>query len=125
MKHEPPSEREIIDLIAPAFDRLPLPDSRRLAAIEQRLLDRPRRWALAWWWLAAMLAAGAASALWWTMDYDSGKDQAVPKVTAVTPSVVPAVTGQPAPSGRPGAAESAPAVEPTSKPGPVIYQQEH
>ncbi|MHB8623947.1 MAG: hypothetical protein ACYC9J_01690 [Sulfuricaulis sp.] len=124
MKHEPPTEREIADLIAPAFDRLSVPDSRRLAAIEQRLLARPRRRVLAWWWLAALLAAGAASALWWTMGYDSGKEQSVPKATLVTPSVVPAVTGQPAPSGRPGAAKSAPAAEPMSKPGHMIYQQE-
>ena len=74
MKHEAPTEREIADLFAPAYEKWAEPDARRLAAIEQRLLERPRRRAAsAWWWLFAALATGAASALWWAVDYDSGK----------------------------------------------------
>ena len=43
MKREAPTEREMADLFATAFERLAEPDARRLAAIEQRLLERPRR----------------------------------------------------------------------------------
>lgn len=115
MKREAPSDREIAELIAPAFERLPAPDSRRLVAIEERLLERPRRHTFAWWWLAAALATGAASALWWVVSYDSGKgrEELVP---AVTPSVAPSEQ-----SVRPSQPEGA---ESARKPGPVIYRRE-
>ena len=61
MKRETPSDHEIAGLIAPAFERLPEPDPRRLAAIEQSLLEQPRlprRTRFAWWWLAGALVAG-------------------------------------------------------------------
>ncbi len=127
MKREPPTEREIADLIASAYEGLAAPDPRRLAAIEQRLLAqvRPRRRAgIAWWWLAAALAAGAASALWWAVDYDSGEGQEAPVPALTSPSVAPSVADPPARSGRSEGTESAPAGEPVQKQGPVIYQRE-
>ena len=127
MKHEPPAEREIVDMIAKAFERLPAPDARRLAAIEQKLLEQPRlrgRSKFVWWWLVGALLAGAASALWWAVDYDSGKGREEP-VPAVTPSsVAPSVTDQSARPSRSEGAESKPAGEPVQKQGPVIYQRE-
>jgi len=124
MKREPPTEREIADLIASAFEGLPAPDARRLAAIEERLLMRPRRRAgFAWWWLVGALVAGAASALWWTVDYDSndGRVEPVPGFTA--PPATPPVD-QPARTDRPESRDSAPAGNPAQKQGPVIYQRE-
>ena len=124
MKHERPAEREIADLIAPAFDRLTAPDSRRLAAIEQRLPARPRRCAIVWWWLVAALAAGAASAFWWAVDYDSGKGQKEPGPAVISQSVAPSVANQPARPRRPEGVESTPAGEPAQKQGPVIFRRE-
>ena len=127
MKRQVPTEREMTDMIALAFERLPAPDARRLGAIEQRLLEqaRPRRHAsLAWWWLVGALVAGAASALWWAVDYDSGKgqEQAVPVVTS--PSVAPSVADQPVRPSHSETTESKPDGGPTQKQGPVIYQRE-
>lgn len=127
MKREPPTEREVADLIALAFERLPAPDARRLAAIEQQLLEQPRlrrRTKIAWWWLAAALVAGAASALWWAVDYDSGEGQEESVPTVVSPSVAPSVADQPGRPGRSEGAESKPTGEPAQKKGPVIYQRE-
>lgn len=124
MKREAPSDREIAELIAPAFERLPAPDTRRLAAIERQLLEQPRlrrRTKIAWWWIFAALATGAASALWWAVDYDSGQGQGEP-VPAVT---LPSAADPPARPGRSEGAESKPAGEPERKQGPVIYQREH
>ncbi len=120
MKREAPSDREIAEMIAPAFDRLPAPDPRRLAAIERHLLAEKKssgRSEIAWWWLAGALLAGAASALWWAVDYDSGKgpEEPIPGITA--PTVVPPPAEQRARPDRP-------AGEPTQKQGPVIYQRE-
>ena len=126
MKREALSDREIAEIIAPAFDRLPEPDSQRLAAIEQRLLEQPRlrgRTKFAWWWLAGVLAAGAASALWWAVDYDSGQVQKPAPVT-MPPRSVPSAANEKA---RPRPAEDAgPATdrEPVQKQGRVIYQRE-
>jgi hypothetical protein len=120
MKREAPTEREIAEMIAPAFERLPAPDSRRLAAIEERLMEQPRlrgRTKIAWWWLAAALAAGAASALWWAVDYDSGQGPDEPEPAIAVPPLAPQVQ-QPAPPDRPADAKSAP------KQGPMIYQRE-
>lgn len=125
MKRETPAEREIVDLIAKTYEGWTKPDPRRLAAIEQRLLERPRRGAgIARWWLAAALVAGAASALWWAVDYDSdeGQKELVPAVAA--PTVAPSTAD---PSTRPSRsedAESIPAAEPAQKKGPVIYRKE-
>jgi hypothetical protein len=127
MKRQVPTEREITDMIAPAFDRLPAPDTRRLAAIEQRLLEqtRPRRRAsLAWWWLVGALVAGAASALWWAVDYDSAGEQKRPVPGGISPSVAPSTADLPARPDRSEAAESKPAGELVRKNGPVIYQRE-
>jgi hypothetical protein len=127
MNHEPPAEREIADMIASAFERLPTPDARRLAAIEQRLLEQPRlrgRAKFAWWWLAAALVAGAASAWWWAVDYDSGKEQEAPPPAVTSPSVAPSVADQPARPSQSERAESKPASEPVQKKGPVIYRKE-
>jgi hypothetical protein len=127
MKHEPPAEREIADMIAKAFERLPAPDARRLAAIEQQLLEQPRlrgRTKFAWWWLVGALVAGVASALWWAVNYDSGKEQEALPPSVTSPSMAPTGADQPArPSGSEGAT-SAPAGEPVQKQGPVIYQRE-
>jgi hypothetical protein len=126
MKREPPTEREIADLIASVFEGLPAPDPRRLAAIEQRLLAETGsrgRSRFAWWWLFAALATGAASALWWAVDYDSndGRIEPVPGFTA--PPATPLVD-QPARTDRPESRESTPASKPVQKQGPVIYQRE-
>lgn len=126
MKREPPSDREIAELIAPAFERLAAPDARRLAAIEQRLPlteTHPRgRSKIAWWWLAAALAAGAASALWWGVNYDSSKKQgesALPEVTL--PSTTPA---QPLRPDESETTETAPAGTPADKHNPLIFRRE-
>mgnify|MGYP001558977540 CR=1 FL=1 len=127
MKREAPTEREIADLIASAYEGWAAPDARRLAAIEQRLLAqvRPRRRAgIAWWWLFAALATGAASALWWAVDYDSGKEQETPVPSVTSPSVAPSALDQPASPSRSEGAESKSAGEPAQKQGPVIYQRE-
>jgi hypothetical protein len=127
MKRQVPTEREMTDMIASAYEGLATPDARRLAAIEQKLLERPRlrgRSKFVWWWLVGALLAGAASALWWAVDYDSGKEQEAPLPLVTSPSVAPTVADQPArPSGSEGAT-SAPAGEPVQKQGPVIYQRE-
>jgi hypothetical protein len=117
MKRATPTDREIEELIAPAFDRLPAPDAGRLAVIEQRLLERTRsrgRSKFVWWWLAGALVAGTASALWWAVDYDSDQRQGAPAPAITSP--VPAQ--QPARPDKPVGAESAP------KQGPKIYQRE-
>ncbi|MCR4303397.1 MAG: hypothetical protein NUV63_04095 [Gallionella sp.] len=127
MKREVPAEREIADLIASAFDRLPAPDARRLAAIEQRLLEQPRlrgRTKFAWWWLAAALVAGAASALWWAVDYDSGKGREAPVPAVTSPSVAPSTADQPTRPNRSEGAESKLEGELAQKKGPVIYRKE-
>lgn len=120
MKRETPSDHEIAGLIAPAFERLPEPDPRRLAAIEQSLLEQPRlprRTRFAWWWLAGALVAGAASALWWAVDYDSeeGVEQPVPGIAA--PKAAPPVTP-------PARGDSKAPASPAQKPGPRIYRRE-
>lgn len=127
MKRQAPTEREMTDLIASAFDRGPSPDPRRLAAIEQQLLGQPRlraRPKSVWWWLAAALLAGAASALWWAVDYDSGKEREPPAPSVTPPSVAPSVPKQSTRSGRSEDAESTAAGEPAQKQGPVIYTRE-
>jgi hypothetical protein len=127
MKRQVPTERELTDMIAKSFERLPAPDPRRLAAIEQQLLEQPRlrgRAKFSWWWLAAALMAGAASAWWWVVDYDSGKEQEAPLPSVTSPSVAPSAPEQPARPSRSEGAGSKPAGEPAQKQGPVIYQQE-
>ena len=127
MKRQVPTEREMTDMIATAFERLPAPDARRLAAIEQQLLEQPRlrgRSKFAWWWLVGALVAGAASALWWAVDYDSGMEQkALPSSVTSTP-MAPSTADKPSRPGRSEGTESTPADGPTQKPGPVIYQRE-
>jgi hypothetical protein len=127
MKRQVPTEREMTDMIATAFERLPVPDARRLAAIEQRLLEQvhPRRRAsFAWWWLVGALVAGAASALWWAVNYDSAEGQNLPVPGVVSPSVAPSVTEPLVRPSRPEGAEAKSAGEPERKNGPVIYQRE-
>jgi hypothetical protein len=127
MKRETPTERDITDLFASAFDRLPESDVRHLAAIEQRLLEETRsrgRPKFAWWWLAAALATGAASALWWAVDYDSGKEREEPVPAVTAPPVAPPAVEQPARPGWSEGAVSKPAGEPVQKQGPMIYQRE-
>ncbi|BAV32711.1 hypothetical protein SCL_0389 [Sulfuricaulis limicola] len=126
MKHEAPTEREIADLFAPAFDRLAEPDARRLAAIEQRLLERPRRRVgAAWWWLFAVLTTGAASALWWAVNYDSadGPEPTAPEIVS-PPASTPAPEPAP-PPGQTGNSETKSAGAPAPKQGPVIYRKGH
>jgi hypothetical protein len=125
MKREAPTEREIADLFTPAFDGLAQPDARRLAAIEQRLLERPRRRAgIAWWWLAAALAVGTASALWWAVDYDWGRKQEEPVPEITSPSMAPSAMDIPTRPGRTENTESTPADGSAQKQGPLIYQRE-
>lgn len=128
MKREAPTEREIADLIASAYEEWAAPDPRRLAAIEQRLLaqagSRRGRAKLAWWWLVGALVAGAASALWWAVDYDSGREQKAPVPSVASPSVAPSTADQPSPFSRSEDAESKSAGEQDRKTGPVIYQRE-
>lgn len=126
MKHEAPTEREIADLFAPAFDRLAEPDARRLAAIEQRLLQRPRRRAgAAWWWLFAVLATGAASALWWSVNYDSAEGTKSPVPAVVSPPASTPAPGPAQPQGQTGSSETKSADAPAPKQGPVIYRKGH
>ena len=125
MKREVPTEREVADMIASAYEGLAAPDSRRLAAIEQRLLEHPRRRAgIAWWWLVGALVAGAASALWWAVDYDSGKGREEPVPAVISPTVAPSTAEQPTRPNRSEGAESKSAGEPVQKKGPVIYRKE-
>jgi len=122
MKRERPAEREIAEWIAPAFERLPAADARRLAAIERRLLAqlRPRRRkTIAWWWLLGLLAAGAASALWWSVNYDSTEK---PVESRSAPLPAADETNRPGPAGR---ADSTPAGEPAPQRGPTIFEREH
>lgn len=134
MKRETPTEREIADLIASAFEGWTAPNARRLAAIEQRLPARARSRGGAksvWWWLAGALLAGAASALWWAVGYDSTEGQKQPMPAAVSPATAPSTADLPTPPGRfedrestPADAESKPTGEPAQKRGVVIYQRE-
>ena len=128
MKREAPTEREITDLIATAYEGWTAPDARRLAAIEDRLLEeagpRRRRAKVAWWWLIGALVAGAASALWWAVDYDSGKGREEPVPALTSPPIVPMEAGKPTPPGKSEGTESKPAGEPAQNQGPVIYQRE-
>ena len=126
MKRQVPTERELTDMIATAFDRLPAPDAWRLVAIEQQLLEQPRlrgRSKFVWWWLVGALLAGAASALWWAVDYDSGREQEAPPSVNSTP-MTPSTVGKPSRPGRSEGAESTPAGEPAKKQGPEIYRRE-
>lgn len=127
MKRQVPTEREMTDTIATAFERLSEPDSRRLAAIEQKLLEQPRlrgRSKFVWWWLAGALLAGAASALWWAVDYDSGMEQKAPPPSVNSTPMAPSTADKPSRQGRSEGTESTPADGSTQKPGPVIYQRE-
>lgn len=127
MKREAPTEREIADLIASAYEGWAEPDPRRLAAIEDRLLARARprdRAKFVWWWLVGALVAGAASALWWAVDYDSGKGREEPVPALTSPPIVPMEAGKPTPPGKSEGTESKPAGEPAQNQGPVIYQRE-
>ena len=127
MKREAPTEREIADLIASAYEGWAEPDPRRLAAIEDRLLARARprdRAKFVWWWLVGALVAGAASALWWAVDYDSAEGQKELGPAVISPSAAPSAVEPPARLGRPEAAESKSAVEPAPQQGPVIYRRE-
>lgn len=128
MKREAPSDREIAEMIAPAFDRLPVPDPRRLAAIEERLMEQPRlrgRTNYAWWWLIGALVAGAASALWWAVNYDSsdGPELTVPEI--VSPPASTPAPGPAQPPGQTGGSETKSVDAPTPKQGPVIYRKGH
>jgi hypothetical protein len=127
MKREAPTEREITDLIASAYEGMVAPDARRLAEIEQRLLEQPRlrgRMKYAWWWLIGALVAGAASALWWAVDYDSGKGRETPVPALTSPPIVPAAADKPVPRGKSEGTESKSTGETAQKQGPVIYQRE-
>lgn len=127
MKRKAPTEREMTDMIATAFESLSSPDPRRLAAIEEQMLAQTGsrgRTKIAWWWLAGALVAGAATAMWWAVDYDSddGRKESLPAIKS------PSVTAPPAklPTRVDGtdSAESAPAGNPAQKQGPVIYRRE-
>lgn len=127
MKRQVPTEREMTDMIATAFERLPTPDARRLAAIEQQLLEQPRlrgRTKFVWWWLVGALLAGAASALWWAVDYDSGQGQGEPMPTVTSPSVTPSVTQPPARPSRSEDAESKPVDGPANDRSSLIFKRE-
>jgi hypothetical protein len=127
MKRQVPTEREMTHMIATAFERLPAPDARRLAAIEQQLLEQPRlrgRSKFVWWWLVGALLAGAASALWWVVDYDSGMEQkALPPSVNSTP-IAPSASDPATRPSRTEGAESTLTDEQDRKNGPVIYQRE-
>jgi len=115
------------DLIASAHEGLAEPDARRLAAIEQRLLEQTcsrDRSKTVWWWLAGALVAGAASALWWAVDYDSGKEQKTPVPGNVPPLVAPPAAEQPARADRDESTDSVSAGNPAQKKGPTIYRKE-
>jgi hypothetical protein len=134
MKRETPTEREIADLIASAYEGRAVPDARRLAAIEQRLPVRARGGTKSvQWWLAGALLAGAASALWWAVDYDSPEGRK-PPAAAVSPATAPSTADLPTHPSRseeweskPADAKSKLADEPAQKAqtrGAVIYQRE-
>lgn len=124
MKREAPTEREIAELFGMAYDKGAEPDARRLAAIEQRLLERPRRRVgNAWWWLFAVLATGAASALWWSVNYDSGDASMPPEPGISAPPVVPTTVEPAANPARPDGAAADATGKPAPKQGPIIYQR--
>jgi hypothetical protein len=127
MKREAPTEREIAELIASAFEGLPAPDARRLAAIEQQLLAQTRsrgRTKIAWWWLVGALVAGGATAMWWAVDYSSvgGQKESLPAIKS--PAVTAPLAEQPTRVDGADSTESTPAGNPVQKQGPVIYQRE-
>ncbi len=126
MRRQVPTEREMTDMIATAFERLPAPDARRLMAIEQQLLEQPRlrgRAKIAWWWLAAALVAGTASALWWAVNYDSVEEQNQPVPRVIVPSVAPSAE-PPAHPTRSESAKSNTAGEPANDRSPFIFKRE-
>lgn len=127
MKRQAPTERAIVEMMASAYEQRDQPDPRRLAAIEQHLLDQPRlraRKQVAWWWLIAALATGAASAWWWTVNYDSYQGLDKPAMVILPPVEAPAALKRSPDVGRAEDAESNAPDKPTSKTGPVIYQRE-
>jgi len=127
MKRKAPTEREMTDMIATAFESLPSPDPRRLAAIEEQMLAQTRshgRTKIAWWWLAGALVAGAATAMWWAVDYDSDDGRKEPVPAIKSPAVTAPLAEQPTRVDGADSTESAPAGSPAQKQGPVIYQRE-
>jgi hypothetical protein len=127
MKRESPTEREIADLIASAYEGWVVPDPRRLATIEQQLLAQTGsrgRSKVAWWWLVGTLVASAATAMWWVVNYDSADGQKQPVPGIVSPTATKPTVEQPAPPSRSEGTESSAAGEPARKQGPVIYQRE-
>jgi hypothetical protein len=119
------NEAELARAIAAAFERLPSPDPRRLAAIEARLADvRGERAGLRWLryaGLAAALAAGAAAA-WWAMERSIFAETPGEKQTA--PATAPGTSAPLATDETPGATpERDRPASPTRRP-PVIYQRE-
>ncbi|MGA9032229.1 MAG: hypothetical protein WB402_06930 [Sulfuricaulis sp.] len=128
MKRQVPTEREITDLIASAYERGTEPDPRRLAVIELSLLAQTRlrrgRAKFAWWWLVGALVAGTASALWWVVNYDSVERQNQPAPEVISPSEAPLTTESPVHPSRSEDADSKPAGEQDGKKGPEIYRRE-
>lgn len=66
-----PDEKQLEQMIAAAFDRLPAPDATRLKAVEERLGRHASRGpklgqarSMYWWLLLGLAATGAAA--WWS-----------------------------------------------------------
>lgn len=120
-----PDEKQLVDLIAAAFNRLPEPAPAKLKAVEERLTSVLRqretkgRTAGWYWWLLVGLAATGAAA-WWggTLWRPAGEEKSTPVEIIET-----------APSGREegsrsGAPRKEAPVEMDQKRSPTIYRRE-